>query len=328
MLAVGAVGGERRGRELAGCAGSPSSPALRARPRPPPAAPPPAPGKARALGERRCSAAGSRAERSAWRAPRHPRPSAAAHARRAPGPRPSPALRCAARPGGGGAGAGDGAGAGAGEAGPGRRAAAGMRGWRRNLALCLQRLPDEGRKRPLPGPASTGAARGAEGGPSAKLAGGTGRGSPREAKGGRPRPRSGACGVTAGRAARSGAWPGKPAGALRRARGGGTWGLAAARGWSAASEPSRAQPRTRSRVRFPERALAGAATTCLPSPGEFAGGRTVQVLSAGDFGSRRCSHRDPTFLRTPGSTPAPTPRSAVRQSCKEAGGGRECRGGG
>lgn len=72
-----------------------------------------------------------------------------------PGPAalPSAALR---RPARRGRGRGRGR---AGEA-PGRRAVAGMRGWRRNLALCLQRLPDEGRTRPLPRPVSTGAGRG------------------------------------------------------------------------------------------------------------------------------------------------------------------------
>lgn len=65
----------------------------------------------------------------------------AAHAPRA-GPAASGALRCA-RPGGD-------------EAGWNRPADAGMRGWRRNLALCLQRLPDEGRTRARRGRVSLG----------------------------------------------------------------------------------------------------------------------------------------------------------------------------
>lgn len=82
-----------------------------------------------------------------------------------PGPAalPSAALRLRARRG---RGRGPGRGP-AGKTPPGRRAAAGMRGWRRNLALCLQRLPDEGMTRPRP--VSTRAARGREGGPSGKL---------------------------------------------------------------------------------------------------------------------------------------------------------------
>lgn len=58
-----------------------------------------------------------------------------------------------------------------------------MRGWRRNLAFCLQRLPDEGRTRPPPRPVSTGAARGEEGGPSAGLIGGRPLGAPRGRRG-------------------------------------------------------------------------------------------------------------------------------------------------
>lgn len=119
---------------------------------------------------------------------------------------------------------------------------------------------------------------------------------------------------------RSGARPGKPAGALRRVRGGGTRGRAAARGWSADSEPSRAQPRTHSRVRFLERALAGAATTCLPAPGEFAG---VGMCGC----SRRGTLRIPS-LQSPGpnfpSHPRQDPRAdpMVCSSSKLQRGGR------
>lgn len=113
--------------------------------------------KARALGESSCSAAGSRAEPSAWRPPGHPPTLGGRPCPPRPGPAalPSAALRLLAQRG---RGRGRGPGR-AGEARPGRRAAAGMRGWRRNLAFCLQRLPDEGRTQRLLKPVSTGAGR-------------------------------------------------------------------------------------------------------------------------------------------------------------------------
>ena len=110
-----------------------------------------------------------------------------------------------------------------------------MRGWRRNLALCLQRLPDEGRTRPPPRPVSTGAAkreaRGAEGGPSAGLTAGVRWGSRGRRGGGRPpaseaREGSALSGELEGspQEMRCGAQPGrgKPARGLHEARGGGT----------------------------------------------------------------------------------------------------------
>lgn len=81
------AGAARRLRPLRGPLRPRSAP-----PPPAPAAAPPRPGK-RALSGRLCSAAGFGAEPSAWRPPGPPRPSAAAHARRALGARPSPELR-------------------------------------------------------------------------------------------------------------------------------------------------------------------------------------------------------------------------------------------
>lgn len=119
--------------------------------------PAPAPAKVRVLGERRCSASGSGAERSAWRPPPTLPTLPGRPCPPCPGPAalPSAALRLRARRG---RGRGRGPGR-AGETRPGRRAAAGMRSWRRNLALCLQRLPDEGRTRRLSRPGSCRAAR-------------------------------------------------------------------------------------------------------------------------------------------------------------------------
>lgn len=163
---------------------------------------------------------------------------------------PSAALRRRARRGRGRAG----------EAGPGRRAAAGMRGWRRNLAFCLQRLPDEGRTRPPPRPVSTGAARGEEGGPSAGLIGGRPLGVPAGGEGrtavcfpgaGGKRLKRRARRVTAGHAAWSAAGPGGHSGRLHRARGGGTGARATAWGWGSGAKGSgrpRAQPATGARV--------------------------------------------------------------------------------
>lgn len=63
-----------------------------------------------------------------------------------------------------------------------------------------------------------------------------------------------------------------------------------------------------------------------PGCPEFAGGRDVRALmgctAGGGFGSRGCSRWYPTFPRKPGRTPAPTPDSAVPQSCKDAECGR------
>lgn len=68
-----------------------------------------------------------------------------------------------------------------------------------------------------------------------------------------------------------------------------------------------------------------------PGCPEFAGGSECAgahgVNGGGGFGSRGCSRWYPTFLRTPGRTPAPTPDSAVPQSCQEAEGGRRLGGG-
>lgn len=230
---------------------------------------------------------------------------------------PSAALRCPARRG-----RGRGRGR-AGEAGPSRRVAAGMRSWRRNLALCLQRLPDEGRTRPLPTPVSTRAARGAEGGPSARLAGGARRGSLPEAKGdgrlpprrGRGAPRSGELeGVTVGLAVRSAPGRGKPGRGLHEARGGGLgrrlWTL------QGAALDHRSSP-------VAGAARAGAATTCLFAPCEFVVGLSVRTFTPGALGSWSCSRWNLTLLLTPFGSPAPTPESAVPQSCKEAGGRRE-----
>ncbi|XP_022354259.1 uncharacterized protein LOC111144311 [Enhydra lutris kenyoni] len=285
----GNAGGGTRGRGAAGARalapgrvplqpGSPLPPPPPAR-RPPPR--PPSPGKARALGERRCSVAGSRAERSAWRPPGHPPTLGGRPCPPRPGPAalPSAVLR---RPARRGRGRGRGR---AGEAGPGRRAAAGMRGWRRNLALCLQRLPDEGRTRPLPTPVSTGAARGTEGGPSAKLAGRGGAPAEglrrRRRAGGRVR---GAELAGSPQDTRCGAEPGR-GNLLGRSAGRAEVGPGAGRPLEAGAQtlnPRGRSPGPTRRVRFPERALAGAATTCLPALGEFAGVGMCGVLSAGD----------------------------------------------
>lgn len=161
----GPLGVSRRSETNQTLWGPPPGPSRR--PPPPARRPAPAPGKARALGERRCSAAGSGAERSAWRPPRLPQRSAAAHARRALGPRPSPALRRAARPGGGGAGAG------AGLARPGRAAARPRgcgAGGGTSRSACSGCRTKVGRGRSQAGEHRRGAGR--DGGPGARLAGG------------------------------------------------------------------------------------------------------------------------------------------------------------
>ena len=208
-----------------------------------------------------------------------------------------------------------------------------MRGWRRNLAFCLQRLPDEGRTRPPPRPVSTGAARGEEGGPSAGLIGGRPLGVPAGGEGrtavcfpgaGGKRLKRRARRVTAGHAAWSAAGPGgtqraAAPGARRWDRGPGD-GLGLGVGGEGLWTPQGAARDRRASLVLGA-AGAGAATTCVPASWPGVGGSCVRALTAaGAWGSRGCRRWDSTFLRAPGSRAATTPESAVPQSCREAGG--------